>query len=162
MTGSDHITVRLATPEDAEAACKVLIASITRLCTADHKNDPATINAWTANKTPANIHHWIEDDRTRIVVAERDEQIAGVAGYSMAGEVTLNYVSPDFRFQGISGAMLDRIEQDLREAGITAARLASTVTATRFYLARGWRLDGPIEYVHGMPDQPMAKDLTAV
>ena len=49
------ISVRLAVAADVPAMSRVMIASITELAVADHKNDPARIASWTANKTEAGI-----------------------------------------------------------------------------------------------------------
>ena len=159
MSNQDHITVRPAVPQDAESACAVLVASINDLCAADHKNDPKVIAAWTANKTPSTVQGWIENDRSTLIVAEHEGQIIGVAGYTMSGEVTLNYVAPRFQYQGVSDRILTAVEQEMRSAGLAQAYLVSTATAERFYRARGWRAEGPVDYAFGMPGQPMVKDL---
>jgi hypothetical protein len=44
--------IRNAVPEDAAAACEVMRRSIAELCVADHRNDPAILERWLANKTP--------------------------------------------------------------------------------------------------------------
>src|SRR5690606_26189715 len=46
----DVITIRPATEADVPAMSRVLTASITELCGADHGNDPDRIARWTANK----------------------------------------------------------------------------------------------------------------
>jgi len=51
-TGAATVAIRDAAPDDAVAACRVLRESISRLCVADHRNDPAILNAWLANKQP--------------------------------------------------------------------------------------------------------------
>ena len=48
------ITVRQAVPADAEAMSKVLIASNTELCVADHQGNPDRL----ANKTPEGVAAW--------------------------------------------------------------------------------------------------------
>ena len=47
------ITIRKAEPADVAAMSRVLIGSITDLCTADHRNDPEILAGWLRNKTPA-------------------------------------------------------------------------------------------------------------
>jgi hypothetical protein len=47
------VKIRDATPDDADAACDVLRRSISKLCVADHGNDPAILNAWLGNKQEA-------------------------------------------------------------------------------------------------------------
>jgi hypothetical protein len=97
--------IRPARPADAVDACRVLQRSISELCDADHHNDPAILEKWLANKTPANVQSWIESPHGYIFVAVNDGAILGVAGVNAAGEITLNYVSPDAGHQqGTPGA----------------------------------------------------------
>jgi len=54
------------------------------------------------------------------------------------GEITLNYVSPQARFRGISSALLAELERRALALGARDVALLSTETAHRFYLARGY------------------------
>ena len=65
-------------------------------------------------------------------------RLLGVGGLNASGEITLNYIDPAARFQGVSSAMLDWLERHLRTAGRSECRLTSTVTAHAFYLSRGY------------------------
>jgi hypothetical protein len=44
--------IRDAFPEDAAAGCEVMRRSISKLCGADHRDDPVILARWLANKTP--------------------------------------------------------------------------------------------------------------
>ena len=132
------IAVRRAGPADVEAMSRVLIASITDLCQADHKGDPGAIAAWTANKTHAGVLAMLEAPANRMFVAERDGVVVAVGCVVGDNEVGLNYVDPAHRFRGVSRALLAAMEAAMREAGTTEARLKSTSTAHRFYLDAGW------------------------
>jgi GNAT superfamily N-acetyltransferase len=78
-----------------------------------------------------------------------------------AGEITLNYVSPDVRLRGVSSALLKALEHRAMERGNETCRLTSTETARRFYLARGYSVDGPMEGKFGTKSSyPMSKRLT--
>jgi GNAT superfamily N-acetyltransferase len=56
-----------------------------------------------------------------------------------AGKITLNYVSPEARFRGISKALIDRLEAQARELGLDRCTLNSTETARQFYLSLGYQ-----------------------
>ena len=56
-----------------------------------------------------------------------------------AGEITLNYVSPDARFRGVSKALIERLEAQARELGLDRCALNSTGTARQFYLSLGYQ-----------------------
>ncbi|WP_430448165.1 GNAT family N-acetyltransferase [Rhodophyticola sp.] len=160
------LLVRRAKVEDAPAASEVLRASITRLCGADHGDDPEVIAGWVANKTPDWVRRMIGDETGMMLVAERGRRIVGVG---MIGEldpaagkgaVLLNYVAPTDRGTGVSTAALAHMELQLQGQGVRRAHLVSTRTARRFYEKAGWqpvisdRQGGPVEGV------PMEKWLT--
>ena len=121
--------IRDARPQDAPAACQVLRRSITELCIADHRNDPAILQKWLANKTPGIVRSWIENPSNTMLVAAEGAVILAVGSVTGAGEITTNYVSPNARFQGISRAMMAELEARTRRRGLTHCTLVSTETA---------------------------------
>jgi GNAT superfamily N-acetyltransferase len=130
--------LRDATPEDAPAACDTVHRSITELCTADHANDPGILQRWLANKTPENLVAWITRPGNSVLVAVENNTLLAVGSVTDQGEITLNYVSPDARFRGVSRAMLAALEVRARERGNTRCTLTSTETARRFYETAGY------------------------
>jgi GNAT superfamily N-acetyltransferase len=140
--------VRDAIPEDAAAACLVMRRSIAELCAADHGNDPAIPDRWLSNKTPEIFRSWIKPGNTLLVAVDND-CILAVGSVTDAGEITLNYVSPDARFRGVSDALLAALEDRARQRGNARCTLSSTETARRFYLARGYSENGPADRKFG-------------
>jgi GNAT superfamily N-acetyltransferase len=130
--------IRDAAPADAEAACEVMRRSIAELCVADHHNDPKILAAWLANKQPRIFEAWLAEPDNSILVAIIDGRIASVGAVRDSGEITLNYVSPDARFKGVSRTLLAALEQRAIDRGVDRCILASTATARRFYLANGY------------------------
>lgn len=156
------VTVREAKPADAVAACTVLRRSITELCAADHHNDPAILSRWLANKMPDIVASWIARPDSTVLLAVEAENVLAVGAVTDAGEITLNYVSPDARFRGISRTLLRALEQYAVERGNTEVRLLSTETARRFYLAAGYTEKGPPSGKFGSSGSyPMSKGFTA-
>src|ERR1700682_2678351 len=133
--------IRDAVPDDASAACEVMRRSITELCAADHRNDPVILERWLSNKTPEIFKSWIRPDNT-LLVAVDDDRILAVGCVTDSGEITLNYVSPDARFRGVSRALLSALENRAAERGNMRCTLTSTETARRFYQANGFVEDG--------------------
>ena len=131
--------IREARVEDAAAACDVLRRSITELCAADHRGNPEWLAGWLANKTPENVATWISDPGNVVYVALDDGRIAGVAAMNKTGRISLNYVSPDARFRGVSKALLAALEAKAAALGLLQCTLESTKTALRFYRAAGYR-----------------------
>lgn len=153
--------IRDAVPEDAPVACEVMRRSITQLCVADHGNDPEILERWLDNKTPEIFRSWIRPGNSLLVAVE-DDSILAVGCVSNSGEITLNYVSPDARFRGVSKALLRALEARAIEHGNERCTLRSTETARCFYLARGFAQDGPADGKFGMSSgYPMSKRLIA-
>jgi GNAT superfamily N-acetyltransferase len=134
--------IRAATLEDASEACHVMRRSIAELCVADHRNDEAILTRWLGNKTPENFAAWIAQSDNSLLLATDGDNILAVGSVTDAGEITLNYVSPDWRFRGVSRALLGALEARALERGNTRCTLTSTETARRFYLANGYVVDG--------------------
>ena len=144
-----HFHIRGARAEDAVTVCDVLRRSITELCAADHNDDPARLADWLANKTPETVTAWIGDPGNVVYVAIDDGRIAGVAAMQRSGRISLNYVSPEARFTGVSKALLTALERKARDLGLTQCTLESTRTALRFYHAAGYH----------EPREPIAEEL---
>jgi N-acetylglutamate synthase-like GNAT family acetyltransferase len=137
--------IREANVDDAFEACQIVRRSFAELCQADHQDDPTILKQWLSNNTFDNMRSWIADSGTYVVVATEGTAIIGVGAVSSSGEITLNYVSPDARFRGVSKAILNQLEARARELGNKTCTLISTETARRFYLSAGYVQFGPPE-----------------
>jgi GNAT superfamily N-acetyltransferase len=135
------VLVRPAREADVPEMSRVLIASITKLCIADHGGVPERIAGWTANKSHEGVARMLADADHSMFVAEHDGVVAAV-GLVAGDRIGLNYVDPDHRLAGISKALLAHMEQQMREAGVTTAVLESTETALGFYRSAGWAPSG--------------------
>ncbi len=149
--------IRDAVPEDATAACETMRRSIAELCILDHHHDPVVLGRWLANKTPDILKSWIKPGNSLLVAVENDAVLA-VGCVTDAGEITLNYVSPDARFRGVSSALLDALENRAKSRRNERCTLTSTETARRFYLARGYSDQGARDKKFGTSGgYPMSK-----
>ncbi len=151
--------IRPAVLRDAPAACITMRRSITELCTADHRQDTVILGRWLANKTPDVFATWLADTGNIVLVADHDSLIAAVGAVNDDGEITLNYVSPDFRFQGVSKMLLAGLEAISLENGNSGMTLFSTKTAHAFYRAAGYRDGGSPFFKFGAASYPMFKRL---
>ncbi len=154
--------IRDAVTEDAPVACLVLRRSISELCVADHANDPAILTRWLSNKTPEIVASWITRPDNSVLVAVEHGAIIAVGSVTDAGEITLNYVSPDARFRGVSRALLSALEARALERGNTRCTLTSTTTAHRFYRSNGYVEDSALTGKFGSSGSyAMSKPLAA-
>lgn len=155
------LVIRRARADDVPEMSRVLIASITQLCGADHGDAPERLAAWTANKGPDGVAGMLANPQLHLLVAELDGQVAAVGAIVAAnGEVALNYVDPDARFRGVSKAMLAALETQLFEHGVVDAQLTSTITARAFYRAAGWTEDASLVACMGGHGYRMRKRLS--
>ncbi|HEY9454902.1 MAG TPA: GNAT family N-acetyltransferase [Bradyrhizobium sp.] len=136
--------------------------SIAELCITDHRDDPAILKGWLANKQPDIVASWIARSENSVLVAVDDGMIVAVGLITDAGEIQLNYVSPDARFRGVSRALVEAMEARAIERGNLRCHLVSTETARRFYLSAGYVEDGPPQRRFGTTSSyPMSKQLPA-
>jgi GNAT superfamily N-acetyltransferase len=135
MTG---VSVRRAAAEDAARAIAVIRESITRLCVADHGNDPLTLEPWLRNKTVDTFARWVASADNHVVVAELDSVIGGVASLHTSGEIQLCYVAPDRQRVGMGTALLVALEAAATAKRLHKVVLESTVGARVFYERNGY------------------------
>ncbi|NOJ43204.1 GNAT family N-acetyltransferase [Bradyrhizobium sp. WSM 1791] len=153
---------RDASPDDAVAACHVLTESISRLCVADHRNNPVILSAWLANKTPEIVAAWATQQGNSLLLAIEADAVLAVGSVTDAGEITLNYVAPDARFRGVSRALLRALEARAVERGNSRCNLTSTETAHRFYQSAGYIDEGAPQGKFGTNSgYPMSKEIVA-
>ena len=151
--------IRDAVSEDAAVACEVMRRSIAELCRADHRDDPAVLQRWLSNKRPEIFKSWMRPGNSLLVAVE-DDRVLAVGSITDTGEITLNYVLSDARFRGVSSALLAALEDRARARGVAVCTLASTETARRFYLARGYAETGPADGKFGtVSGYPMSKPM---
>ena len=149
-----NLNIREATKADARSMAALRAASIRALCEPDHHGDEAAIKRWVG--ADDKFEQLLARDDLTLIAVELDDQLAGLG--AMSGDrVTLNYVHPDFRFRGVSKAIMQTLESRMVAHGVLRGVLDSSVTALRFYQAIGWKKDGPADPESGQ--QPMSKDL---
>jgi GNAT superfamily N-acetyltransferase len=129
--------IKRAQASDAVEAVALVRRSIAELCGADHGADPRSLAGWLSNKTVENMREWIA--QSVVVVGMEDDRIVGVAALTDTGRMTLNYVTPEFRFRGVSNALVRQLEFEAAKLCVTTIELDSTLTALQFYRSLGYR-----------------------
>lgn len=154
------VIVRTAQFEDADKMVEVLRRSIVELCVLDHQNSPDMLSDWLANKTADEARNWISRPNQHVVVATINNEIVGVGTATNNGHVLLNYVSPEFRGQGVSKAVVAALEAYMASQGTGTSQLVSTATAEDFYRKVGY-MDLPPHDPDFVPgERRMRKKLT--
>jgi GNAT superfamily N-acetyltransferase len=155
------LEIRIATADDAAAACAILRRSIAECCVLDHKNDPAVLEAWLGNKTPDMVASWFASASNFAIVAVQGGEVLGVALLTRAGKVALCYLLPEVRGRGIGKALLERIEVQAAEWQIKALQLHSTASAERFFADHGYLASGTVRSPYGVDTTFFWKQLGA-
>ncbi len=155
------VEIRLAGPEDAADACRVLRRSITECCTLDHQDDVAVLQSWLGNKTPDNVASWIASPSNCMLVAVRDGALVGVSLLTQAGKLSLCYLVPEAQHAGLGKAMLDGLEAQARTWGIRVLRMHGTATARDFFTRNGYIVAGKERSCYGVECDFLWKKLNA-
>lgn len=156
-----HIVV--GTQHQAAEAAAVVASSIVSLCKLDHNDDPSVVEGWIKNKTESNFAKWMGLPGIFFPLAKDENNIvAGVGAVHRDGRVILNYVSPTYRFQGVSKMLLKAMEKWLVERECALGTLTSTATARSFYLNSGWIITGGPVVEAGIVGFPMQKDFLEI
>lgn len=153
--------IRLAGPEDATDACRVLRRSIVECCALDHRNDPSVLQAWLGNKTPDNVASWISSPSNYMLVAIRDGELVGVSLLTQAGKLSLCYLVPEAMHAGIGKAMLQGLEAQARTWGVSVLRLHGTASGRDFFARNGYVLAGKEKSCYGVECDFFWKKLNA-
>lgn len=133
------ITILPAKAQYAEPMLKLRRASIVELCYPDHGNEAEQLSEWADNKTLDNMRALIESPDSHMIIAKLESEIAGMGSVSQQGRILMNYVDPEFRFRGVSKAIMAALEDYIRSLGLRQATLESSKTAYEFYQACGWQ-----------------------
>jgi hypothetical protein len=74
------------------------------------------------NKTPEIVGSWIIKPDNSVLLAVDDDSILAVGSVTDAGEITLNYVSPDARFRGNRWDSCLKLAMDIPTSGSGPSR----------------------------------------
>lgn len=158
---STRFDIRKAVPGDASAACALLRRSIEIGCQADHRDQPAVLEAWLGNKTTANVASWLASPSNHALVAERDGELLGLCLLTQAGRLALCYVAPEALRTGIGGAMLAAAEEQARAWSINKLQLHSPPGASAFFERHGYVNAGKDKACFGLECDLLWKALDA-
>jgi putative acetyltransferase len=135
------LTIRPATPDDAEAMCDLHIRSIRVLCATDYT--PEQIEAWAGRKKPELYSRAMtEGGETMFVALDEHGVMLGMASFKDT-EIYCLYVAPGAARRGVGSELLDAMETAMRANGVAEVEFRSTLTALTFYERRGYRRGDP-------------------
>lgn len=138
------ITVRLASPEDAEAVCKVHVESILGLGPSIYAQ--RVVDGWALGLTPEG-HLAAMQTREHMLVGVVEGNIAGFGSVVFdEREIKAVYVHPDFSRQGVGSAILNELESASRAERVPELKLSSTLIAVQFYRRNGYSVGNVFQH----------------
>lgn len=133
-----EVTIRPARVRDAPAILDLHVASIRELGSSHYSQ--RQIDSWADKPEGTEPYETsIRDDTRHVVVAERDDDLAGWGRLDVVdGEVSAVYVHPDHAREGVGTAILEHLLALAREEGLDRVHLWSSLPAVTFYEAAGF------------------------
>jgi GNAT superfamily N-acetyltransferase len=156
-----RVTIRAATAGDAAAACLLLRRSIIECCVEDHRNEPALLASWLGNKTPENVAAWFASPQNHAIVAVLGEALAGVALLTRKGKICLCHLAPEMRGTGTGSLLLQALERQAADWGISTLQVDSTQVAQSFYRRHGYVAGRDTESSYGIETTLFTRKLPA-
>jgi putative acetyltransferase len=138
------LVIREMRDDDARSFLEVHHAAVRRIAVRDYP--PEVIEAWAPLPiTQAAVEAVIANPEDEVrFVAEREGHIIGLACLVIANnELRACYVAPEAARTGVGKALLMKIEETARNAGIRYLYVDSSLTAEQFYRSQGYEV---IEY----------------
>lgn len=139
--------IRLFRPEDASACCGII-----RACLEVDASYPSALRAKIrAGETAESMRERAE--LFYIVVYEEENRILGFAGLDI-NEIRLLYVAPDSQRRGIGRLLVEHIKAMVPGAVFPEIFVYSTIIASGFYGACGFKDKGPFVFDLGGESLP--------
>jgi len=136
--------VRPARPADADAFRATLAAAIEAF--GPEAYDEREVAAWLPSDDDP-VLDGIEEPGQVVVVAEREETVAGVGRLDAEdGEVIAVYVHPDHARRGVGSTLLAHLEGHARAAGLSELTLVASLNAVDFYERTGYERVGAVSH----------------
>jgi putative acetyltransferase len=130
--------VRKASPDDAEAICRVHKASVRGLCATAYS--PEKIEAWIGPRVADDYRRAMTSGGEVMRVAELGDRVVGFASIKDAMLLAL-YVDPE-QGRGAGKLLLHAAEDEARVRRVAVLSLQATVNAVPFYAKHGYVRDG--------------------
>ena len=155
MAPTGTITIRAATPHDAQALADVRVASIRGVCAGTGLYTPDEIDRWVGNRPLSDYHKMIADDP--VFVADAGPPTGELAGFGRlqgpkaepGGTVCWVkglFVRPALVGGGIGRRLLARLVDTARARHADRVDLVATLNAESFYTRNGFVSLGRIQH----------------
>jgi putative acetyltransferase len=141
--GSVPFEVREATAGDAPAVAALFYHTILNVNVGDYS--VSQVEAWAGPAPDPNLWEgrMSGEGGRSMYVATVDGEIVGFAELEGDGHLDALYVHHKHQGRGIASALLDRIEAEARQRGLSRLYTEASITAEPFFRAKGFSLVNP-------------------
>ncbi|WP_458204823.1 N-acetyltransferase family protein [Haladaptatus sp. NG-SE-30] len=139
-------SIRPATEADADAVLDLHTASVRAFGTESYHDEQ--VEAWASKSGGSEpFLESVRDESAHGVVAEVDDELAGFGHVDLDTEtVNAVYVHPDHAREGVGSALLSRLEDRAKEAGLESLSLEASLNAVEFYEQAGYERVATVEH----------------
>lgn len=134
------VQVRAFTDTDIDAIVSLFYETVHEVNKRDYLQEQ--LDAWASqDDKPLKLQIWGQSMRQNIAyVAEIDGKLVGFSDLTPHGLLDRLYVHKDFQRQGIASALVNRLEEAARHAGMVEIDTEASITAKPFFESRGYRV----------------------
>lgn len=133
------VQIRNATVMDADVIRYLFYDTVTYINSKDYT--PRQIEVWRSGYN--NIYSWKKKIAEQyFLIAEIDKKLAGFASLTSDGYLDFLYVHKDIQGKGIAKNLLNALEIKAQELNLQEITTDSSITAKRFFEAKGFRIIG--------------------
>lgn len=125
--------IRKAQAEDGEQIGQLIYDTV-RVVNRQHYSEEQ-VKTWAPDPI---IYSTYENSMAFVV--ERDQKIVGFSNLLSNGYIARFYVHKDFQRRGVGNLMLETIENQAKELGLTEITTEASITAKPFFLAHGFHM----------------------
>jgi len=142
------IAIRPYRDTDAGALAEVFERAVRGIGPRDYS--PAQIDAWIGREPrEARFRAKMADGRRCWVATDDAGRVIAFVDLESDGHIDFLFADPDVAGQGVAARLVDRLEATAREAGMTRLYVEASEAARRFFLKRGYTVQGRRDFEIG-------------
>lgn len=131
--------MRIRSYRDSDAAGLALVFERAVRAIASQHYTPTQIEAWIGGEPrESRFRAKMTDGRRCWVAADEQDRVTAFVDLEANGHIDFLFADPDVAGRGVTGVLLDVLEQAARESGVSRLHVEASEPARRFFLKRGY------------------------
>ena len=133
----DAVRIRPYRDADAAALAAVFEQAVREIASRDYS--PGQIAAWIGDEPrESRFRQKMADGRRCWVAVDDQDRVTAFVDLEPDGHIDFLFADPAVAGRGVTGALLDVLEQAARESGLSRLYVEASEPARRFFLKRGY------------------------